>query len=64
MEPFSRGLDREFILAEMKSWNLIVRGILILYLCPHPKLSRYGTAIEDSLEASGKKCFTSFTSRK
>jgi hypothetical protein len=23
----------------------------ILYLCPHPKLSRYSTAIEDSLEA-------------
>jgi hypothetical protein len=32
-----------------------VRGILkILYLCPHPKLSRYGTAIEDSLEASSR----------
>jgi hypothetical protein len=31
MEPFSRGLNREFVLAEMKSWNLIpfpVRGIL------------------------------------
>jgi hypothetical protein len=23
MEPFSRGLDREFVLARMKSWNLI-----------------------------------------
>ena len=27
---------------------------LILYLCPHPKLSRYGTAIEDSLKASSR----------
>jgi hypothetical protein len=26
----------------------------ILYLCPHPKLSRYGTAIEDSLKASSR----------
>jgi len=27
---------------------------LILYPCPHPKLSRYGTAIEESLEASSR----------
>jgi len=27
---------------------------LILYLCSHPKLSRYGTALEESLKASSK----------
>jgi hypothetical protein len=27
----------------------------ILYLYLHPKLSRYGTAIEDSLKASGRR---------
>ena len=33
----------------------LVRRILnILCLCSHPKLSRYGTAIEDSLEASSR----------
>ena len=35
----------------------VVRRILtylILYLCSPPKLSRYGTAIEDSLEASSR----------
>ena len=30
------------------------RILKILYLCPHSKLSRYGTAIEDSLEASSR----------
>ena len=28
--------------------------MIILYLFPHPKLSRYGTALEDSLKASSK----------
>ena len=33
---------------------LLRRILNFLYLCPHPKLSRYGTAIEDSLEASSR----------
>jgi len=28
--------------------------VIILYLCPHPKLSRYGTALEESLKASNR----------
>ena len=39
----------------------LVRRI-ILCLRPHPKLSRYSTAIEESLKASSRMVFTSFTS--
>jgi ATP-binding cassette, subfamily B, multidrug efflux pump len=39
----------------LQTYTISCETYSILYLCPHPKLSRYGTTIEDSLEASSRR---------